>query len=164
MRLDTLEDLYLERLRDARGACEQLRAVLPDLAAAVSDVALADILADGLRPLDAGLAALNGIAYRHDETAEAGPSEGMAGLVSEARRDALEAPFGEPPTRDALIVMHHSRLARHLATGYDCLHAFAERLHLREDAADLRACRDDVSGDERPMTHLATGETHAADA
>ena len=163
MRLDTLEDLYTERLRDARGASEQLRAILPDLAAAVSDGALAEALADGLHPIGSSLAALDGIARRHDEPAEAGASDGMAALVSEARRGALEAPFGEAATRDALIVMHYDRLSQHVASGYASLGALAERLRLRDDAAALRACRDDVSGDARPITHLATGATRPED-
>lgn len=157
MRLDTLEDLYLDQLKDIHSANTQALKITAALAAAATDHGLVEALKAGAEGIEQGIDALQMIATRHDERPDGEHCKGMEGLAQEARAHALDQDFGDDATRDAMIITQYQRLVHYALAGYGCLVAFAERLELREDVTALRTCLDKTYDGDRTMTELASG-------
>lgn len=157
MSIDTLEDLYLEQLKDIYSANKQALDVTNAMADAANDKGLTDALNSGAKGIQSGIDALEAIAKRHDETLSGEHCKGMEGLVKEARAHALEETFGEDATKDAMIITQYQRLVHYAIAGYGCLAAFADRLELDDDVIALKKCLDASYDGDRTMTELATG-------
>ncbi len=157
MRINTLEDLYLEQLKDIYSANKQALDVTNDLADAATEESLGAALKAGFAGIESGIAALEEIGERHDERVDGEHCKGMEGLAKEARAHALEEAFGETATKDAMIITQYQRLVHYAIAGYGCLAAFADRLELDEDLIALRSCLDASYNGDRTMTELATG-------
>lgn len=157
MRIDTLEDLYIEQLKDIYSANIQALDVTKAMAKAATDQDLASALNAGADGIEDGISSLKGMAQRHDESLDGETCKGMEGLVNEARTHALEQEFGEVATKDAMIITQYQRLTHYAIAGYGCLAAFADRLELDDDLASLKTCLDASYDGDRTMTKLATG-------
>ncbi|WP_306257617.1 ferritin-like domain-containing protein [Pararhizobium sp. IMCC21322] len=157
MSIDTLEDLYLEQLKDIYSANKQALDVTQEMAEAATDKGLSEALKAGTAGILDGIEALEKIAGRHDESATGEHCKGMEGLVKEARAHALNESFGDEATKDAMIITQYQRLVHYAIAGYGCLAAFAGRLDLREDVTALKSCLDASYDGDRTMTELATG-------
>ena len=157
MSIDTLEDLYLEQLKDIYSANKQALDVTRALAKAATDKGLNDALVAGADGIQSGIDALENIAKGHDESPGGEHCKGMEGLVKEARAHALEETFGEDATKDAMIITQYQRLVHYAIAGYGCLVAFADRLELDQDVAALKKCLGASYDGDRTMTELATG-------
>ncbi|WP_300012505.1 ferritin-like domain-containing protein [uncultured Roseobacter sp.] len=157
MSIDTLEDLYLEQLKDIHSANVQALDVTKEMAQAASDKDLSDALNAGADGVQDGITALNKIFEGHDENPSGAHCKGMEGLVKESRAHAIEETFGEDATKDAMIITQYQRLVHYAIAGYGCLAAFADRLELDEDVAALKKCLDASYDGDRTMTELATG-------
>lgn len=157
MTINTLEDLYVEQLKDIYSANSQALDVTKAMAEAATDTGLKDALQAGAEGVQNGIDALEEIAARHDERPSGEHCKGMEGLVKEARAHALEESFGEDATRDAMIITQYQRLVHYAIAGYGCLAAFATRLDLAEDVTALKKCLDASYEGDRRMTGLATG-------
>ncbi|WP_299673305.1 ferritin-like domain-containing protein [uncultured Roseobacter sp.] len=156
MSIDTLEDLYLEQLKDIHSANVQALDVTKEMAQAASDKDLSDALNAGADGIQDGITALKKISEGHDENPSGAHCKGMEGLVKEARAHAIEETFGEDATKDAMIITQYQRLVHYAIAGYGCLAAFADRLELDEDVAALKKCLDASYDGDRAMTELAT--------
>lgn len=157
MSIDTLEDLYLEQLKDIYSANKQALDVTNAMADAANDKGLTDALNSGAKGIQSGIDVLEAIAKRHDEKPDGEHCKGMEGLVKEARAHALEETFGEDATKDAMIITQYQRLVHYAIAGYGCLAAFADRLELDDDVVALKKCLDASYDGDRTMTDLATG-------
>ena len=162
MSIDTLEDLYLEQLKDLHSANRQALDITTKLADAATDSDLVRALQAGADGIRDGIDALLAIGQRHDETLDGVQCKGMEGLAAEARAHVLEAEFGGDAIRDAMIVTQYQRLVHYALAGYGCLAAFARRLELAEDVTALQACLDSSREGDRTMTELATGGINKA--
>lgn len=156
MSIDTLEDLYLEQLKDIYSANKQALDVTKSMADAATDKGLTDALNSGAEGIQSGIDALEVIAKGHGESPSGEHCKGMEGLVKEARAHALEETFGEDATKDAMIITQYQRLVHYAIAGYGCLAAFAERLELDDDIVALKKCLDASYDGDRTMTDLAT--------
>ncbi|WP_299740890.1 ferritin-like domain-containing protein [uncultured Roseobacter sp.] len=157
MSIDTLEDLYLEQLKDIYSANKQALNITQDMAKAAIDTGLSDSLQAGADGIQGGIYAIEKISGGHDESPNGEHCKGMEGLVKEARSHALEETFGEAATKDAMIITQYQRLTHYAIAGYGCLAAFADRLELDDDVAALKKCLDASYDGDRTMTELAMG-------
>ncbi|MEM9638916.1 MAG: DUF892 family protein [Pseudomonadota bacterium] len=157
MSIDTLEDLYIEQLKDLHSANSQALEITKEMAKTASDSGLADALNAGADGIRRGNDAIKKIAEGHDESPTGEHCKGMEGLVKEARAHALDETFGEDATRDAMIITQYQRLVHYAIAGYGCLAAFANRLELDSDVTALKECLDASYEGDRTMTALATG-------
>ncbi len=164
MSIDTLEDLYLEQIKDIYSANKQALEVTQDMAKAAHDAGLCDALQAGASGIQDGINAIEKISAGHDEEPNGEHCKGMEGLVKEARAHALEESFGEDATKDAMIITQYQRLTHYAIAGYGSLAAFADRLELDDDLVALKNCLDAAYAGDRTMTELATGGVNKAAA
>lgn len=88
--------------------------------------------------------------------------KGMEGLVTEARKHALETEFADEDAQDAAIISQYQRMAHYAIAGYGCVRTFANRLGLDGDAAKLQECLDNTWEGDRHMTEIAEGGVNKA--
>ncbi len=157
MSIDSLEDLYIEQLKDLHSANAQALDITNDMAEVAADSDLVAALRAGAEGIQDGLNAIAKISKSHEESPDGEHCKGMEGLVKEARAHAIEENFGEDATRDAMIITQYQRLVHYAIAGYGCLAAFADRLELDDDMAALKTCLDASYDGDRTMTALATG-------
>lgn len=161
MSIDTLEDLYLEQLRDIYSANFQALEMTREMAKAATDKGLSDALKDGAEGIQTGIDIIEAIARGHEEQPSGENCKGMEGLVNEARAHALEQTFSIEATKDAMIITQYQRLVHYAIAGYGCLISFADRLELDNDVRGLKQCLDASYKGDRTMTQLATSGINA---
>lgn len=161
--INNLEDLYLDGLKDLYSACKQSIPVTEDMIKAASDSALKDALKASVEGTRTGMKHIEALTKAHGTDPTGEHCKGMEGLVSEARKHALDASFGDEATQDAAIIAQYQRLAHYAITGYGTLKAWAKRLEWKEDVKVLdEATAQTYEGDET-MTKIAVrGGVNAA--
>lgn len=155
--LSSLSDVYLHQIHDMRSACVQSRKVTAELHSAAASADLQAALKAGVTGIEDGIATLDAMLKRLGSAPDDRVTcKAMAGMVEEARREALEASYGDEDVRDAVIITQYQRMAHYAIAGYGCLRAFARRLgHAEDEEALTTALQASRSGDET-MTEIAT--------
>ena len=164
MAIQNLKDVYTDQLADLWSACSQSREVTLGLAKAAKSAELRDALNAGADGIQSGMNTVKELATAHGFDAEGEHCMGMEGLVKEARSHGLEEEFGDEDAQDAMIITQYQRMAHYAIAGWGCLHAFAGRLGLDDDAAKIKTCLDNTWEGDRHMTALATGGINKAAA
>lgn len=164
MTINTLKDLYLDQLKDLYSACKQSMPVVTEMGRAATSRELAEALIAGNQGIARGMEALAGLCSDHDQDPTGEHCKGMEGLVTEARKHALETQFGDDDTRDAAIITQYQRLTHYSIAGYGCVRSFANRLGLDGDAAILQECLTNTRGGDTHMTRIAEGGINQAAA
>ena len=161
MALNDLKDIYIDQLQDLYSADKQSLDVTRELADKAADADLKQALHNGVEGIEQGMSMLETLIRSHDADPDGEQCKGMQGLVKEARSHALEESFGSDAVRDAMIVTQYQRMVHYAIAGYGCLHAFAHRLHLDEDARHLKQALDASYAGDRTMTEIATSGLNA---
>mgnify|MGYP002717794653 CR=1 FL=1 len=104
MAIKTLNDLYLHQLKDLYSACKQSMAIVTEMGRAAKSRELSEALIAGNQGIARGMETLASICGRHDTDPTGEHCRGMEGLVSEARKHAIETDFGDEDTQDAAII------------------------------------------------------------
>lgn len=164
MALDDLKDLYIEQLQDLYSANSQAETATGKLAAAASDHRLGRALQDGVAGIRAGKEVVGALIERHGAPADGELCRGMQGLVREAEAHALQGDISDPAVRDAAIVVQYQRMVHYALAGYGSVTAFAKRLGLGEEAAQLAACLEETREGDTRMTALAEDGINTAAA
>ena len=153
--IKNLKDLYLDGVKDMHSACKQAIPATEAMAKAAKNAELKKALEASVQGTRDGMAAMEKLARAHGEDPSGEHCKGMEGLVTEARKHALEAEFADEDTQDAAIIAQYQRLAHYAITGYGTLKAWAQRLDLAEDSKVLdEATASTYEGDET-MTKIA---------
>lgn len=153
--IKNLKDLYLDGVKDLYSACKQTIPVTQELAKAARNEDLRKALEASVEGTREGMASMEKLAKAHGEDAGGEHCKGMEGLVTEARKHALEADFADDEVQDAAIVAQYQRLAHYAITGYGTLKAWAKRLDLADDAKVLDEATASVYEGDETMTRIA---------
>lgn len=162
MTIKNLNDLYLDQLRDLYSACKQAIPVVTEMGRASKSAELSEALIAGEQGISRGMDVLASLCNEHDVDPTGEHCKGMEGLVTEARKHALETKFADEDAQDAAIITQYQRLAHYAIAGYGCVRTFANRLNLDGDAAKLQECLDNTWEGDRHMTKIAEGGVNKA--
>lgn len=157
MTMNSLKDLYLDQLQDLYSACKQSMPVVTEMGRVAKSRELAEALIAGNEGIARGMEHLATLCsqYGVDPTGE--HCKGMEGLVTEARKHALQADFGDDDVRDAAIITQYQRLTHYAIAGYGCVRSFANRLDLDADGGVLQECLESTRDGDKHMTRIAEG-------
>ncbi len=155
MSLNSLDDVYVHQLQDLYSACRQAQYATTQLGRAAKDEELSKALIAGSEGISRGIDLLASICATHKVDPEAEHCKAMEGLVSEARRHALDTDFGSDDARDAMIISQYQRMVHYAIAGYGTLVAFANELGLDREAAQLQSELDENYGGDRHMSKIA---------
>jgi len=158
MNVQTLKDLYMAELQEARSVEAQLSEALPKMIAAASAGELKQALEDHLGETRSQLERMEEILHRHGADARAHSDQSMQTIIAEA--DKWAGMVDDPACRDAGLIASAQRVEHYEIAVYGTLATWARQLDLEEDAATLHAILAQEKSADNTLTGLAKGDVN----
>ena len=153
MKLDSLQKLYIEELRDLYNAENQLVKALPKMAKHASHQELKQAFEDHLEQTKEHVERLDEIFKRLDERPTGKTCKGMKGLIEEGS-EILEKD-GDESVLDAALIGAAQRVEHYEIAGYGTVRTFANMLGENEAAELLQQTLDEEGETDKLLTELA---------
>jgi len=154
MKLTTLQDLFVEELKDIYDAEKRIVQALPKMAKAVSSEELAKAITDHLEATKNHVTRLEQVFAEIGRTPARKKCEGMVGLLEEGK-EVLETD-GEPAVKDAAVIASAQRVEHYEMAGYGCLRTWSEILGYTEAARLLEQTLDEEKEADELLTEIAS--------
>jgi len=153
--INSMEDLFVDQLRDLYNAEEQLIQALPQMAQAASSSDLKTGLQQHLEQTRNHKQRLDRVFSDLGRSASGQKCEAMEGLIKEGQ-EALQI-SGDPLVKDAAIIAAAQRVEHYEMAGYGTVRTFADQLGY-SDAKDLLQQTLNEEGEaDKKLTALAEG-------
>ena len=153
MKLDSLQKLYIEELRDLYNAENQLVKALPKMAKHASHQELKQAFEDHLEQTKEHVERLDEIFKRLDERPTGKTCKAMKGLIEEGS-EILEKD-GDESVLDAALIGAAQRVEHYEIAAYGTVRTFANMLGENEAAELLQQTLDEESEADKLLTELA---------
>ncbi len=153
MKLDSLQKLYIEELRDLYNAENQLVKALPKMAKHAAHQELKQAFEDHLEQTKEHVERLDEIFKRLDERPTGKTCKGMKGLIEEGS-EILEKD-GDESVLDAALIGAAQRVEHYEIAGYGTVRTFANMLGENEAAELLQQTLDEEGEADKLLTELA---------
>jgi ferritin-like metal-binding protein YciE len=128
MKLNTLEDLFLDQARDLYDAEQQLVKALPKMAEAAGADELKKAFEDHLTQTKGHVARLEEVFKHLGQKPKAKSCKAMEGLIEEGK-EIIDVK-AQADVRDAGLIAAAQKVEHYEMAGYGCLRAWAEQLSL----------------------------------
>ena len=153
MKLESLETLYIEELRDIYNAENQLLKALPKMAKAAASEELKQAFEEHLQQTEGHIERLDEIFEKLDKKPTGKTCKAMKGLVEEGSEIMKEE--GEDHVLDAGLIAAAQKVEHYEIASYGTVRTWAEMLG-EEDAAELLQQTLDEEGEtDKRLTELA---------
>ncbi len=153
MKLDSLQKLYIEELRDLYNAENQLVKALPKMAKGASHQELKQAFEDHLDQTKEHVERLEEIFKRLDEKPTGKTCKGMKGLIEEGA-EMLEED-GDEAVLDAALIGAAQRVEHYEIAAYGTVRTFANMLGEEEAVELLQRTLDEEGETDKLLTELA---------
>jgi ferritin-like metal-binding protein YciE len=153
MKLNSLQELYTEQLRDLYDAEQQIIKALPEMIEATTSEDLREALTEHLDVTKEQSARLEKIFTNLGEKAKGEKCKGMQGVLAEG--DDLVGKVEEPNLRDAAIIASAQRVEHYEMAGYGTARAFADLLEDTEASKLLQQTLEEEKEADQKLTELA---------
>lgn len=158
MKLATLEDLYVDQIRDMHNAEKQLVRTLPAMAKAADNPDLAMAITDHLEQTRTHVARLEQILRGLDRSEGRKVCKAMHGLIEEGK-ELLQADTND--VIDACIITAAQKVEHYEIATYGCLRTYAAVLNRAGDVRLLEETLDEEKAADDKLTSLALGSINA---
>jgi ferritin-like metal-binding protein YciE len=155
MKLDSLEELYVEELRDLYNAEHQILKALPKMAKAASSPNLEKGFQEHLQQTKGHVERLDQIFSDLGKSSKGKKCEAMEGLLKEGA-ELLEAD-AEASVLDAALIAAAQRVEHYEIAGYGCVRTYARLLGHGEATKLLQQILDEERRTDEKLTELAVG-------
>jgi len=153
MKLDTLDKLYVDELRDIYNAENQLLKALPKMAKGSSSPDLKSGFEKHLRQTESHVERLEQIFAELDESPKGKTCHGMKGLIEEGSEILKED--GEESVLDASIIVAAQKVEHYEMAAYGSVRTFARLLGQEKAAELLQTTLDEESETNESLNQLA---------
>lgn len=153
--MHSLQDLYVEQLRDLYSAENQLLAALPNMISAASSSELKTAIQDHYEETHEHVRRLERIFSDLGETPRGERCEAMAGLVRESEKVISEP--GDPNVKDAALIAAAQRVEHYEISGYGTVRTFARLLDFDEAAELLDKTVNEEGAADKKLGKIAEG-------
>jgi ferritin-like metal-binding protein YciE len=153
MKLDTLQKLYTNELRDLYNAENQLLKALPKMAKAASSAELKNAFEKHLEQTRSHVKRLERVFGELDEKPKGKTCHGMKGLIEEGSEILKED--GEESVLDAGIIVAAQKVEHYEIASYGSVRTFAHMLGQNRAAELLQATLDEESETNEILNKLA---------
>ena len=153
MNFSSLQDLYIEQLKDLHSAETQLTKALPKMAEAANAPELKTAFTAHLKETEEQLLRLNQIGENLGESLDDHTCAAMKGLIEEGAEWMEED--AEPDVMDAGLIAAAQRVEHYEIAGYGTVHNFAELLGEEEAAELLAETLEEEEAADAKLTALA---------
>lgn len=159
-KLDTLDRLLHDELKDIYSAENQLTKALPKMAKQASSEELREAIASHLEETKGQIERLDKIASLLDIKLTGKKCKAMEGLIEEAKE--LMEEDGEPAILDAAMIGAAQKVEHYEMAAYGTARALAEQLGHSEIAELLQETLDEESAADEKLTEVATSAIYPA--
>ena len=156
LQINTLNDVFLQELRDIYSAETQLVEALPKMAEAATTSELRMGFEHHLNQTRGHVSRLERIFEALGQESSGENCEAMEGLISEGK-DYIKAE-GDPIARDAGLIAIAQKVEHYEIAAYGTLRSFAKRLNNSSAAELLQQTLDEEAATDKKLTTLA--ESH----
>jgi len=153
MKLEDLQDLFVEELKDLYSAENQLIKALPKMAKAASHEELRGAFEEHLEQTRTHVERLEKIFDRLGASPKGKKCKAMEGLIAEGKE--LLAEDAEPEVMDAGLISSAQRVEHYEIAGYGCVRTYAQLLGNDEAARLLQQTLDEEGQTDKKLTALA---------
>src|SRR5438067_13845308 len=153
MKLDTLQKLYVEELRDLYNAENKLLKALPKMAKAASSEELKNAFETHLGQTETHVERLENIFAELDQTPKGRTCHGMKGLIEEGSEIIKEE--GAASVLDAGIIVAAQKVEHYEIASYASVRTFADLLGQKKAAELLQTTLDEESEANELLNGLA---------
>jgi ferritin-like metal-binding protein YciE len=159
MKINTLQDLYVEELRDIYNAESQLVKALPKVAKAATSDELRAAIEDHLEQTKEHVERLDQIFESLGESSKGKKCKAMEGLIEEAS-DTMDEDMSEN-VMDAALIASCQRVEHYEISVYGTLATFAKLLNREEDVDLLGQTLDEEKEADETLTDIAESTINA---
>ena len=153
MALESLQDLYLEQLKDLHSAERQIIEALPKMIEQTSHPELRRGFQLHLQQTEEQLRRLEQIGRRIGKNLGGHECKGMEGLIEEG--EELMEERADSDVLDAALIAAAQRVEHYEMAGYGCARTYARLLGLEDDAQLLQRTLDEEGQTDHLLTELA---------
>ena len=153
MALESLQELYVEQLKDLHSAEEQIIEALPKMIEKASHADLRQAFEAHLRQTREQLRRLDQIGQRAGQKLTGHKCKGMAGLLEEGEETLKER--ADSDVLDAALIAAAQRVEHYEMAGYGCARTYAHLLGLDDDLKLLQQTLDEEGDTDHLLTDLA---------
>ena len=151
--LNSLQDLYLEQLRDLYSAETQIIAALPKMADAASHAELKQAFHTHLAQSEEQVRRLERIFKDLGESPKGETCDGMKGLLKEGEKTMKTR--ADSDVLDAALIAAAQRVEHYEIAGYGCVKTYARLLGRQQDVQLLQQTEDEEGQTDKLLTALA---------
>ena len=155
MKLNSLEDLYVDQLKDLYSAEKQITKALPRMAKACNAPELRSAFEEHLEQTENQIVRLEEIFEGLGVSPRGKKCKAIEGLLEEGK-EVIEAD-AEPATRDAALIAAAQRVEHYEIASYGCARTYAKLLGEEDAAALLQETLDEEKETDENLTALAEG-------
>jgi ferritin-like metal-binding protein YciE len=160
MALDTLQDFFLNELRDTYHAEKQLLKALPRMAKAAQSTALREAFTKHLGETKAQVERLEEVFQALGEAPRGRRCQGMEGIVEEGKEIMEED--GDEAVLDAALIAAAQKVEHYEIAAYGCLVTYANLLGQRDVAKLLKQSLSEEENADKTLTALGEGGINEA--
>ena len=153
MKIETMEDLFLQQVQDLYDAEKRLVKALPKMAEATTSVTLRQAFESHLMETEGHVSRLENIFRALGQDPKAHTCDAMKGLISEG--DDVVSDIDQSPLRDAGLIAAANRVEHYEIAAYGSARTFADILGLSEAAALLDQTLEEEKKADQKLTQLA---------
>ena len=159
MTAESLQDLFVDELKDVYNAEKQLIRALPRMARAASNPQLRKAFEDHLRQTEGHVSRLERIFKELGAPARGKRCKGMEGLIEESK-EVIEEHEGS--VLDAGLISAAQRVEHYEIAAYGCLRTYAELLGYTQAAKLLQQTLSEEEAADELLNQLAEGGINQA--
>lgn len=160
--LSSMNDLFVQQLRDLYDAELRLTTALPKMADAATDPGLRDAFSMHLHETEEHVRRLESIFSRLGYEPDRQTCAAMKGLLKEGE-EVIDAD-GDSAVKDAALIAAAQRVEHYEMAGYGSLRTFAQRLGMPDVAATLQHTLNEEGDADKKLTSLAESGINQAAA
>jgi ferritin-like metal-binding protein YciE len=162
MSLDSLENLFIDELKDVYNAEKQIIRALPRMAKAADSEELQQAFTKHLKETEGHVQRLEQIFRELGQTARGKKCKGMEGLLEEGK-EVLEED-GEPAVIDAALIASAQRVEHYEMAAYGCLRTYAGLLGYTKAEQLLQQTLQEEEATDAKLTQLGESGINEAAA
>lgn len=155
MHLKSLNDLYLDELKDLYDAEHQITQALPKMAEAAHNPDLKAAFQQHLQETQGQIGRLEQVFQMCGQKAERKTCTGMKGIISEGQDKIKHSGDADPDTLDAGLIAAAQHVEHYEMAGYGCVRTWARELGFHDQAELLQQTLDEEGETDKLLTSLA---------
>jgi len=151
--LNSMNDLFVDQLKDLYDAEQRLTKALPKMAEAAHNPSLKAAFRDHLRETQNHVNRLEQVFQAVGASPQAETCEAMKGLIEEGEQ-VINAQ-GNPDVKDAALIAAAQRVEHYEMAGYGCARTFAQKLGRTDAVRLLQETLDEEAAADKKLTQIA---------